>query len=84
MAFRIRDLSIHLLPDTGAGNCTCTPASPQPKAPCPGPTCKDSGPQPNPPRGGNKPPKPGGTPKKRSGLATLQAQLRESLAPPPR
>ena len=81
MAFRIRDLSIHLLPDGGAGNCTCTPASPRekPKPPCEGPTCKASGP-PNP---GGKP-KPSGPPKKRSGLATLQAQLRKTLAPPSR
>lgn len=72
MAFRIREISVHL-----TGNGQCMPASPDPLCPtptkppdpvCMGKSSKHPHPQGDPPGG----------PKKR-----LQAQLREALAPPP-
>jgi hypothetical protein len=79
MAFRIHDVTLHLMPYNGGqpGGCTCGPAS---------------GNAPKPPGGGDKPPggggggggkptKPSGTPKKRI-LTELRAQLRETVAPP--
>ena len=77
MAFRIREITIHLTGGPGP----CMPASPDPLCPTPtkpkDPVCmgksnKHPHPQGDPPGG----------PKKRS-LDLLQAQLRETLAPPP-
>lgn len=77
MAFRIHDVTLHLMPSNAGqpGTCTCGPAS---GVGAPKPPCAASG---KPPGGGGKPPgKPGGPPKKR--LNALRAQLRETLAPP--
>lgn len=74
MAFRIDDLTLHLMLAGGGqpGACTCGAAS---GAGVPPPPCGVS----NKP-GGGKPTKPAGTPKKR--LNALRAQLREMSAPP--
>jgi hypothetical protein len=78
MAFRIHDVTLHLMPSNAAqpGTCTCGPASgvgaPPPPPPCAASAKPGGG-------GGGKPTKPAGTPKKRA-LHELQAQLRTMQA----
>ena len=84
MAFRIREVTIHLM----AGAAPCMPASPGEKPTCEAgtclgdtcgatPACKGRSGKPPHPQGDEHP---GG--KKRS-LGLLQARLREALTPPP-
>jgi hypothetical protein len=74
MAFRIHDVTLHLMPSNAGqpGTCTCGPAS---GAGAPRPCGAASGK----PGDGKPKPKPAGPPKKR--LNALRAQLRETLAP---
>lgn len=78
MAFRIDDVTVHLLSAAGSqpGGCTCGPAS---GAGAPPPCAASGKPGGGKPGGGGKPVKPAGTPKKRV-LNALRAQLRESQA----
>lgn len=87
MAFRIQDVTVHLMAAGAPGACTCGPASPgQEKPGCPA----ASGPGPVGPKPPAKPkpkgtgqPKPtGGDKNKRKALAFLRDQLREAIAPP--
>lgn len=89
MAFRIHDVTVHLMANGAPGACTCGPASPGPGQERPG--CgAASDPKPGGPKLPAKPkPKGTGTPKpaggdkdKRKALAFLRDQLRDALAPP--
>ena len=72
MAFRIHEITIHLM--AGAPG-PCMPASPdQGKPDCPHPSCRPTRNKPD-----DEKPKPG----PRRNLTLLQAQLREALAPLP-
>lgn len=77
MAFRIREITVHLMGGPGP----CMPASPGERTECQGNSCGKTCPGKS-----SKPPHPQGDehpgPKKRS-LDLLQARLRETLAPPP-
>lgn len=84
MAFRIHDVTVHLLAVGAPGACTCGPASPNERPNCPGASGPNKpGPKtpvrPKPKGVGN--PKPAGGGKKET-LAFLRDQLREALAPP--
>lgn len=81
MAFRIHDVTVHLMPAGAPGACTCGPASPGERPGCPG----ASGPKPPgkpKPKGTAKPVPPERGKDKRKALAFLRAQLRSTLAPP--
>ncbi len=84
MAFRIHDVTIHLMPGGAPGACTCGPASPGqerpgcegasgPKAPGPKPPAKPK------PKGTGQPKPSGGD--RRKALSFLRSQLREALVP---
>lgn len=84
MAFRIQDVTVHLLAAGAPGACTCGPASPIERPNCPAASGPKNPPGPKPP---NKPkdggrPKPVEGPKRKGALAFLKDQLREAMAPP--
>ena len=86
MAFRIHDVTVHLMIGGAPGACTCGPASPGQERPgCGGASgAGPAGPKPPAkpkPKGPGKPKPPGGD-NKRKALGFLRDQLREALAPP--
>lgn len=87
MAFRIHDVTIHLMAGGAPGACTCGPASPGQERPGCGGASGGNPPGPKPPgkpkpKGAGNPSPAGGDKNKKKALAFLRYQLREALAPP--